>query len=97
MRTTPPDDGVGVVRTRAGEADVYGLGTGGLMLTHASGRQIWQVMVDVARATGYAMMPVGRPTCVTRLEHLADLPGELRSSALVVLNGDDLLTAVTGG
>ncbi|MEV0156092.1 hypothetical protein AB0H57_20505 [Micromonospora sp. NPDC050686] len=96
LLVTPSDDGFGVVRTRDGEADVYGLGTDTLMFTHASGRQIWQVVVDVAQATGYAIMPVGCPTCVTRLEHLADLPDELRSLALVVLNGDDLLAAVTG-
>jgi hypothetical protein len=54
-----------------------------------------QVMVDVAHAAAYAIMPVGCPTCVTRMEHLVGLHDELRSSVVVVHGGDDLLAAVT--
>jgi hypothetical protein len=95
LLVSPPSDGYGLVRTTDGEADVYGLGTDSLMFTHASGRQVRQVMVDVAHAAGYAIMPVGCPTCVTRVEHVADLPEEVRSSVVVIQNGDDLLATVT--
>jgi hypothetical protein len=95
LLVSPPGDGYGLVRTTDGEAEVYGLGTDSLMFTHASGRQVWQVMVDVAHAAGYAIMPVGCPTCVTRVEHVADLPEEVRSSVVVIQNGDDLLATVT--
>ena len=63
LLVSPPSDGYGLVRTADGDADVYGLGTDSLMFTHASCRQVWQVMVDVAHAAGYAIMPVGCPTC----------------------------------
>jgi hypothetical protein len=95
LLVSPPSDGHGLVRTADGEADVYGLGTDSLMFTHASGRQVWQVMVDVAHAAGHAIMPVGCPTCVTRVERLVDLPDELRTSVVVIQSGDDLLAAVT--
>jgi hypothetical protein len=51
------------VSTPDGDAEVYRLGGDGLMITHASGEFIWQVMVDVAVAGGYVIMPVGCAPC----------------------------------
>ncbi|MFI7609356.1 hypothetical protein ACIBTV_30180 [Micromonospora sp. NPDC049366] len=63
----PPDGDSGLVRTADGDAEVYGLGSDGLMFTHADGRLIWQVLVDVARTADYLIMPgpgyLGAPTC----------------------------------
>lgn len=83
---------LGVAHAGDCEADVHGLGTDGLMFSHAGGRQIWQVMADDAR--GSVIMPVGCPTCVTTIYHLADVPEELRASAVLGKHGDDLLKAV---
>ena len=46
--------------TADGEADIYGLGDydQGLMINHASGRQIWQLIVDVEFAE-----PLAMPSC----------------------------------
>jgi hypothetical protein len=73
---------------------VDGLGGASLMINHASGELIWQVMVDVARAAGFVIMPVGCPVCVAREEMIEDLPGELQDGAVVVRSGVELLKAV---
>ena len=46
----PPENGYALVRTRDGQADMYGLDGDGLMVNHASGREIWQVMAEIAWA-----------------------------------------------
>jgi hypothetical protein len=45
---------------------------------------------DKVFGTRNVVMPVGRPTCMTTIDQLADLPDELRASAVVVRNGVDL-------
>jgi hypothetical protein len=83
------------VETSDGGADVYGYGTANsLMINHAAGRAIWDLMFDVAKAGGYVVLPVGCPTCVTRPEQVDDLPEELRADVVVVHSGDDLLRVV---
>ena len=64
------------------------------MFTHKSGRRVWDVMFDVARAGNWAIMPVGCPTCVPMLSMIAELPDELRSDAVVVNSAAKLLDAV---
>jgi hypothetical protein len=89
-------DGVGWIVTADGEADIYGLGNNdqGLMINHATGRQIWQLIVDVARAAGYAVLPVGCPVCVVDEVMIGHLPDELRPDAVLVHDGGDLERAV---
>jgi|SRR5579875_842608 len=82
------------VRTDDGEADVYGLGDG-LLVNHASGQLIWQILVDVSAASDYAIMPIGRPVCVTRKEMIDELPQELRGGAVVVGSGEELMSVIT--
>jgi hypothetical protein len=93
---TAADDADGRVRVRTddGEADVYGLGDG-LMVNHASGQLIWQVLVDVSAASDYAIMPIGHPVCVTRKEMIDQLPPELRDAAVVIGSGADLISVMT--
>jgi hypothetical protein len=82
------------VRTPDGEAAVYGAGRDALMINHASGQIIWQIMVDVARAADWVIMPVGCPVCVLREEMINDLPAELQDDAVVVGSGAEVLDVV---
>jgi len=82
------------VITDDGDAEVYGVGTDGLMFIHATGRQVWRVMYEVARAVDWAIIPGGCPTCVPTPNMVAHLPDELRADALVVSSGDEVLAAV---
>ena len=89
-------DGFGRIVTADGEADLYGLGEDdhGLMINHASGREIWQLIVDVARSGGYAVLPVGCPVCVVDEVMIGHLPDELRQDAVLVHDGGDLERAI---
>jgi hypothetical protein len=92
----PVSNGFGRIVTADGEAHIYGLGDNeqGLMINHATGRQIWQLIVDVARAAGYAVLPVGCPVCVVDEVLINHLPDELRRDAVLVHDGGDLERAV---
>jgi hypothetical protein len=92
--TAAPDNGYALVRTADGEADVYGLDGDSLMINHASGRQIWQLMVDLARAGGYVIMPIGCPTCVLDPAHVTELPVQLQDTVVVIATGEDLRRVV---
>jgi hypothetical protein len=90
----PPRGGYALVRTGDGEADVYGLGSDHLMINHAAGEQIADLIVEVARAAGWAILAVGCPACVTGTEMIGNLPDELRVSAIVVNSGAGLREAI---
>ena len=50
--------------TDDGEAEVYGSDPSrGFMFTHASGRRVWDVIYNLARAAGFVVIPVGTPRC----------------------------------
>lgn len=89
-----PADGFAHVTTPDGAADVFGIGTTGLMINHASGESIWQLVVDVAGAGDYAIMPVGTPVCIVREDMKDDLPAALRVDAVVVRSGADVMKVV---
>jgi hypothetical protein len=88
----PISGGYGRIVTADGEADLYGLGDSdeGLMVNHASGHQIWQVIVDIARGAGFVVLPVGCPACVVDEVTIGHLPDELREAAVLVHDGGDL-------
>jgi hypothetical protein len=90
------EEGYARIRTADGEADVYGVGSDSLMFNHAGGESIWQVMVDVARAAEWVIMPVGFPVCVMREDMISELPAELQDAALVISSGADLRDAIAG-
>lgn len=84
------------IGTVDGAADVYGferLATG-VMINHASGRAIWDVMFELARIGGYAVMPVGCGTCITETVDPSDLPAEVPRPITVIRSGQDLLDVV---
>ncbi len=89
-----PDGGYAKVRTADGEADVYGVGSASLMINHAGGEVIWQVMVDVAMAADWVIMPVGCPVCVMREDMISELPAELQDGAVVIRSGAELLDVI---
>ena len=90
-----PADGFARLITPDGDADVFGIGTTGLMINHASGESVWQIVVDVAAAGDYAIMPVGTPVCIVREDMKDDLPEALRIDAVVVSSGADVMKVVT--
>ncbi|WP_418607433.1 hypothetical protein [Georgenia sp. SUBG003] len=47
-----------------GSADVY-LGGDGMMANRVAGDLPWELLVQGARASGWVIMPVGRPVCLT--------------------------------
>jgi hypothetical protein len=90
----PPQNGFARIRTADGEADVYGLDSDGLMITHASGDEIWELIVKIARAARWIIMPVGCPACAVDPPMIGDLPDGLRESAVLVTSGADLRAAI---
>lgn len=84
------------IRTLDGEADLYGTDTlaAHFMINHASGRAIWDVMFDLARVGGFAVMPVGCGTCITPSTRPSDLPPEVPGPIRVVASGAELLGVV---
>jgi hypothetical protein len=89
-----PAGGFARLATPDGDADVFGIGSSGLMINRASGEFIWQLLIDVAVAGDYAIMPVGRPVCLVREDMKDDLPEEMRADAVVVRSGTDVMKLV---
>src|SRR3954466_5734477 len=81
----PPVDGFARLSTGDGSADVYGIGSDHLMIGNASGHEVFDVIVAVAAAAEYVVMPVGCPTCLVDAAMTADLPPELRTEGEVVV------------
>ena len=92
----PPDDSFACIVTSDGEADVYGIGrpSASLMFNRIGGEQAWQLMYEVARDAGLAIMPVGCATCICTAEQERDLPPELRDQVRVVQSGADIVRAI---
>jgi hypothetical protein len=81
--------------TADGEADVYMSDpASGLMVNHASGRDVWDVMFELARATGFVVMPIGCGTCVVDESSKADLPDGVPEPIVLIASGADLRAAV---
>lgn len=76
-----------------GSADVY-LAGDSMMANHISGTDTWQLLVEGARAYGWAIMPVGCSTCITDESQRSDLPDELQEDVAIVANGTDLLKVI---
>jgi hypothetical protein len=84
------------IATVDGQADVFGMDrlATGFMMNHASGRAVWDVMFELARIGGYAVMPVGCGTCITDDLDPSQLPAEVPHPIKVVRSGQDLLDVV---
>jgi hypothetical protein len=88
------DDGFARVRTADGEADVYGLDStvslDSLMVNHASGGAIWDLLVEVARAGHLTIIPGGCATAILDEVQRADLPDGVPEPVEVIASGADL-------
>jgi hypothetical protein len=80
--------------TGDGDAEVYGDPASDLMFTHASGVEVWDVIVDVARAAGWVVMPVGCGTCVVDEAQRAGLPEFVPEPVVTVRSGAELIAAI---
>lgn len=86
--------------TADGDAAIYGLddpGAGHLMINHAGGLDIWDVIYELARVAGFVIMPIGCGTLVPGAELIPHLPRELPEPILQVFSGRDVLAAMKGG
>jgi hypothetical protein len=74
---------------------VYGIDepASGLVINHASGRAVWDVVFELARAARMAVMPVGCRTSVTDPGLIDALPAG-SPLAEVVTSGADILATV---
>jgi hypothetical protein len=89
-----PSDGYVVLETTDGSADIYGVGRDSLMVTHASGEQVWDLLFATAVAAGWVVMPVGCPVCVTSEDQVSQLPEELSKAVAVVTSGAGILNVI---
>jgi hypothetical protein len=81
-----------VLKTVDGAADVYGLDTAdkGIMVNHASGMAIWDVLFTTASEADLTIFAPGSPACIPRSDLLQHLPDELRHDAQVIASGREL-------
>jgi hypothetical protein len=87
------------IETVDGGAEVYGINDlrTGVSFKHLSGDAIWDLLYDLASRAGFAVMALGRPTCVCAPELVDDLPPELRHSTSVVFSGQQILDVIREG
>jgi hypothetical protein len=78
-----------------GAADVY-LSDGSMLANHIAGEQPWGLLVEGAKAAGWAIMPVGCPVLITDESYRAHLPDGLAEDAVNVLTGKDILRVISG-
>ena len=87
--------GVASVLMNDGGAEIWGYGDdGGLAVVGATGVEIWDLVVAIARANGAAIIPVGGTPIVADASLSPDLPPEGRSAAVVVGSGAELVEAL---
>lgn len=78
-----------------GAADVY-LSGDSMLANHIAGEQPWDLLVEGAKAAGWAIMPVGCPVLITDESDRAHLPDALSEDAVNVLTGKDILRVISG-
>jgi hypothetical protein len=83
--------------TTDGGADLYGYNDleSGFMVNHISGHEAWDIVVQVAAASGLVVMPVGCPVALTDQDSFEHLPDALRSGEVaIVTSGSQLVDLV---
>jgi hypothetical protein len=87
--------GVASVLMNDGGAEIWGYGDdGGLAVVGATGDEIWDLVVAIARGNGAAVIPVGGTPIVADARLIPDLPPEGRKAAVVVGSGAELMEAL---
>ena len=90
--------GATVVTTRDGGADIYGPPDpdSWLMVNHAEGSDVWELMYQMAAAGPYQVMPIGCETFVTAADHLGLVPDEAQRPIVLVACGAEMQALVGG-
>ncbi len=87
--------GVASVLMADGGAEIWGYGEdGGLAVVGATGDEIWELVVAIARANGAAIIPVGGTPIVADETLIPGLPPEGRDKVTVVGSGEELIAAL---
>ncbi len=87
--------GVASILMKDGGAEIWGYGDdGGLAVVGASGEEIWELVVAIARANDAAIIPVGGTPIVADASLIPDLPPEGREATVVVGSGKELIEAL---
>lgn len=81
------------VRFGDGEGGVY-LSDDGMMASHVSGRDPWDLLVRGAQAANWVIMPMDCPTCVTQPGQREELPDELAPDVVAVDSGAELMAVI---
>lgn len=90
-------DGYAAVQMEDGGAEIWGYGDdGGLAVSRASGLEIWELVVAIARSTGAAIIPVGGAPFVCDELLIKDLPADAQGTARLVTTGTELWEALGG-
>ena len=87
--------GVASVLMRDGGAEIWGYGDdGGLAVVGATGEEIWELVVAIARGNGAAIIPVGGVPIVADAALIPGLPPEGRDRVVIVGSGAELQAAI---
>ncbi|MBS2938026.1 hypothetical protein KDN32_09760 [Nocardioides sp. J2M5] len=90
-----PDSSFAHVVVGDGAADVY-LSDDSMLANNITGEQSWDLLVEGAKAAGWAIMPVGCPVLITDESGRAHLPDGLGKDAVHVSTGKDVVRAIIG-
>jgi hypothetical protein len=86
----------GTITTADGSAAIFSsddLGAG-FMVNHLSGEAIWDLLVEVARAAEFAILPVRCGTCIPYEGMRSSVPADFPQPVVVVSNGSELLNVI---
>lgn len=81
------------VRVGDGEADIY-LSDDGMMASHVSGQDPWDLLVRGAQAANWVILPLDCPTCLTQPGQRDELPEGLDDEVVFVESGADLRAVI---
>jgi hypothetical protein len=81
--------------TADGGADLYSSSLGrGFLVSHAHGEQVWDLVVEAARAAGLVIFPPDHGTCIPDEAMRDSLPAYVPQPVVVVRSGAELLEAM---
>jgi hypothetical protein len=82
------------VATEDGGAEIYGDARDGLMFTNASGEVVFDLIVEVARAAGWVILPGDCGTVVVGKPDPASLPDFLPEPVVEITTGSELIAHI---
>ena len=88
-----PEHSFALVEYGDGSADIH-ISPDAMKADHVTGKDPWDLLVRGAKAAGWVIMPVGRPTCITDPSDRTHLPDGLDDEAILVTTGAELLRVI---